>query len=296
MKRTNLRNVIQKIPKTDLHCHLDGSVRPETLIDIARREKIKLPGDTVDALNVLFKDSYPDLEAYLKPFEYTCAVMQKPEHLERIAYELCLDAEQDGVRYIEVRFAPQLHINDCMDMKAVLKSVNQGLFRGKMEINQRPDVISGEIPPFQYGIIVCALRSFGPVSFYHKEFIDSHSFSDPRTVAGLCSLELARGAVQIRDEEGIPIVGFDLAGAEAGNPARDHIEAFRYAHEHFMAKTVHAGEAYGAPSIFQAITELNADRIGHGYYLYDERKMTNSHIKDKKNISMRFPSILPIVG
>lgn len=283
LKRHDLTDVIQKIPKTDLHCHLDGSIRPATLIELSRTEKIDLPSFTEDGLNqTLFRDSYPNLEAYLNTFEYSCAVMQKPEYLERIAYELCLDAEQEGVRYIEVRFAPQLHVNDRMNMKQVLQSVNRGLFRAKMEMNQKSGVKSGKLPPFQYGIIVCALRSIGPYSRYYKHFIDSFSFSDSRTVAGLCSLELARAAVRIRDDEGIPIVGFDLAGAEAGNPAKDHIDAFRYVHEHFMSKTVHAGEAYGAASIFQAITELNADRIGHGYYLYDESKISNAAIADKR--------------
>jgi adenosine deaminase len=98
----------------------------------------------------------------------------------------------------------------------------------------------------------------------------------------LGSLELAKGAVKIRDELDLPIVGFDLAGAEHGNPARDHWQAFQYVHENFMKKTVHAGEAYGAPSIFQAITELHADRIGHGYYLFDTSKIEDKSITDRE--------------
>ena len=105
---------------------------------------------------------------------------------------------------------------------------------------------------------------------------------DMKTITGLCSLELAKGAVKIRDSLGIPIVGLDLSGAEKGNPAKDHRRAFQFAHENFMAKTVHAGEAYGPTSIFQAITELHADRIGHGFYFFDTSKIEDKKIVDKK--------------
>lgn len=281
---TELRELIKKIPKTDLHLHLDGSLRLETLIRIAKKEQVALPSYTVEGLNeVLFKDQYRNLEEYLKTFGYSCAVMQKPEYLEQVAYELALDNQQEGVRYIEVRFAPQLHINDAMDMKTVLVSVNKGLEKAQKEFNQNPAVKTGEEPPFYYGIITCALRSFGPYSEYYANFIKSLSYSDMKTIFGLCSLELAKGAVKIRDELGIPIVGFDLAGAEKGNPAKDHRRAFQYVHESFMAKTVHAGEAYGPPSIFQAITELHADRIGHGFFLFDTSKVEVQRMKGLKD-------------
>lgn len=280
-----LRELIKKIPKTDLHLHLDGSVRLQTIIQIARKENIELPSFTVAGLNeLLFKDKFDNLKEYLKTFEYCCAVMQKPEYLEQIAYELALDNQAEGVRYIEVRFAPQLHMNKYMDMEAVLSSVNKGLIRAQNEFNQRPEILAGQEPPFYYGIIVCALRSFGSYSEYYENFIKALSYTDMKRIFGLCSFELAKGAVKIRDELGIPIVGFDLAGAEKGNPAKDHWQAFQYAHENFMAKTVHAGEAYGPPSIFQAITELHADRIGHGYYLFDTSKIDDKDksIKDKE--------------
>ncbi|RMD93576.1 MAG: adenosine deaminase family protein [Calditrichaeota bacterium] len=277
-----LEELLTKIPKTDLHLHLDGSLRMETLIDLARKENVNLPSYTVEGLNELvFKDQYQNLEEYLKTFGYTTRVMQNPENLERIAYELAVDNQKEGVRYIEVRFAPQLHINKNMDMKTVIKSVNKGLLQAQQEFNQRREVISGKEPPFYYGIITCALRSFGPYSEYYANFINALSYSDAKTIFGLCSLELAKGAVRIRDELGIPIVGFDLAGAEKGNPAKDHWRAFQYAHENFMHKTVHAGEAYGPSSIFQAITELHADRIGHGFYLFDINKVEES-IQDKE--------------
>jgi adenosine deaminase len=278
-----IRKLIKKIPKTDLHLHLDGSLRLETIIDIAREEKIELPSYTVTGLNELvFKDFYENLGEYLKTFAYSCAVMQKPEHLERTAYELAQDNQAEGVRYIEVRFAPQLHMNKDMDMEAVITNVNNGFLKAQKEFNQRKEVKSGGEPPFNYGLIFSALRSFGPYSEYYSNFLKSLRYSDLKTITSLGSLELARGAVSIRDKTGIPIVGLDLAGAEEGNPAKDHRQAFEIAHQNFMSKTVHAGEAYGPPSIFQAITELHADRIGHGYYLFDASKIDDERIEDKE--------------
>ena len=278
-----LKELIKKIPKTDLHVHLDGSLRLDTLIDIAKQENIELPSYTVEGMNeLIFKDYYQNLEEYLKTFGYSCAVMQKPEYLERTAYEFAQDNQAEGVRYIEVRFAPQLHINKDMDMEVVISSVNKGLAKAQNEFNQRPEVISDKEPPFYYAIIVSALRSFGAYSEYYSNFLNSLHYADKKSIASLGSLELARGAVTIRDKLGIPIVGLDLAGAEEGNPAKDHIQAFQFAHQNFMAKTVHAGEAYGPPSIFQAITDLHADRIGHGYYLFDATKFEDNKIMDKE--------------
>ncbi|MCH7678197.1 adenosine deaminase family protein [candidate division KSB1 bacterium] len=275
--------LINLIPKTDLHVHLDGSLRLQTLTEIAKQENVELPSSTVEGLNELvFKDNYANLEEYLKTFGYACAVMQKPEYLERIAYELAQDNQNEGVRYIEVRFAPQLHINKKMDMKKVIASVDKGLECAQKEFNLRPEVKSGQEPPFNYGIIVSALRAFGPYSEYYANFINSLAYSDMKDIVGLCSLELARGAVKTRDELGVPIVALDLAGAEKGNPAKDHRKAFQYAHENFLAKTVHAGEAYGPSSIFQAITECHAERIGHGMFLFDITKVDEDSRIDKE--------------
>jgi adenosine deaminase len=280
----DLERLIRKIPKTDLHLHLDGSIRLETIAEIGQKEQIDLPSYTAEGLHELvFKEHYQSLEQYLATFGYSCAVMQRPEYLERIAYELALDNQAEGVRYIEVRFAPQLHINQTMDMQQVLESVNNGLKRAQQEFNQQLDVRDGIEPPFYYGIIVCAMRSFNQhFSRYYERFIDAHSYSDMKSIRKMASYELAQGAVRIRDKTGIPIVGFDLAGAEKGYPARDHWRAFQHAHENFMSKTVHAGEAYGAQSIFQAITELHADRLGHGYYLFDIEKIADDMIIDKQ--------------
>ena len=274
---------IRKIPKNDLHVHLDGSVRPETLIELSKKENLELPSYTLDGLNtLLLKDQYKDLEEYLTFFAYSGAVMQKPEYLEQIAYELALDNQAEGVRYIEVRFAPQLHINDIMNMETVLKSVNNGLEKAQKRFNGKKAVSSGKEPPFHYGIIVCAMRNFGPWSHYYSELIHSFPYSNQTEIGSLASFELAKGAVQIRDKLGIPIAGFDLAGAEAGNPAAIHQKAFQYVHEAFLHKTVHAGEAYGPESIFQAITDLHADRIGHGYNLFDTTLIKDPRIKNKR--------------
>lgn len=279
----DLENIIRKIPKNDLHVHLDGSVRPETIIEISKKEKLDLPSYTVEGLDeILFKDDYASLVEYLKTFPFSIAVMQKPEYLERIAYELALDNQAEGVRYVEVRFAPQLHISKTMDMKTVLKAVNDGLSRAQKEFNQRHEIRSGAEPPFYYGIIVCALRDLGPWSEYYRNFINSFTYSTHHDICRMAALELAKGAVKIRDKLSIPISGFDLAGAEAGHPAANFWEAFQYVHEAFMPKTVHAGEAYGPESIFQAITELHADRLGHGYFLFDTSRIKNPKIKDKE--------------
>ena len=283
MDKKNLKATVLKIPKNDLHVHLDGSIRPKTIIEISKKEKLKLPSYTVEGLNqTLFKDQYRNLEEYLSTFGYSCAVMQKPEYLETIAYEMAVDNQQEGVRYLEVRFAPQLHINDCMDMEDVFIAVNKGLQKAQTEFNNRTVIKCEADPPFYYGIIVCAMRNLGHWSTYYDNFIKSFTYSDDEVVSRLASLELAKGALKIRDKTGIPLAGFDLAGAEMGYPAANHWEAFQYVHEGFLPKTVHAGEAYGPESIFQAITELHADRIGHGYYLFEASKIRDKAIIDKQ--------------
>lgn len=278
------REFIQAIPKTDLHVHLDGSLRIKTLIDLAQERKVTLPSYTEEGLReTVFKERYRDLGEYLKGFAYTCAVLQDSESLERVAYELAVDSFSEGVRYIEPRLAPQLHINEEMEMPAVLRAVDSGFRRAAREFNERPEVKSGDGPCYAYGIIVCALRMFRKAySKYFKNLLDVQAYSPEEVVFGIASLEMARAAVKIRDEDGLAIVGFDLAGQENGYPAHDHVKAYRYAHRYFLHKTVHAGEAYGPESIFEAITDLHTDRIGHGYYLFDAGKIMNSSIADRE--------------
>ncbi|MBI4700044.1 MAG: adenosine deaminase family protein [Deltaproteobacteria bacterium] len=278
------RELLRELPKTDLHLHLDGSMRLATLIDLARAYRVPLPSETEQGLKeCVFKDSYADLGEYLAGFRYTAAVLQSESALERVAYELAEDNQAEGVRYIEVRFAPQLHIHTHMDATAVLRAVNRGLHRARDDFNRRPEVLSGVEPPFEYGIIVCALRMFeSHYSEYYGDLLRVHRYAQPRRAFALASLELAEAAVRIRDELGIPIVGFDLAGEELGYPAEDHQEAYHWVHKNFLKKTVHAGEAYGPESIFQAITDLHADRIGHGFYLMDASMIRDPAIKDRQ--------------
>ncbi len=268
---TYSRELLAALPKSDLHCHLDGSLRIGTLIELAKAQQVTLPSYTEAGLNELvFKESYRDLPDYLHGFAYTCGVLTDPEALERVAYELAMDCLEEGTRYLEVRFAPQLHVRPGMGLDAVLLAVDRGLARARREHEALPAVQQGKEPPFRYGIIACAMRMFtGGFGPYFKDMLSVLEGWPTKQVYGIASLSLARQVVDARDRLGIPIVGFDLAGAEAGHPASDHVAAYQFAHRHFLKKTVHAGEAYGPESIFQAITKLNADRIGHGTRLFE---------------------------
>ncbi len=275
------RELILALPKTDLHVHLDGSLRLETLIELAKERKVSLPSETPDGLRELvFRPHYSSLAEYLNGFQYTCAVLQDAEALERAAYELAWDNINEGVRYIEVRFAPQLHTHMGFSMKEVLHAVNNGLKRAQREQNSSPAVKEMGEPPFHYGIIVCALRFFtANFSPWYGHLVDLFQDAPEKYIFSMASLELARSAVRLRDEEGLPISGFDLAGREDGYPAQDHQPAYDYVHKSFMHKTVHAGEAYGPESIFQALTDLHADRLGHGYHLFSPH-MCSSDVED----------------
>jgi len=282
MNKERLRQFIKEMPKCDLHVHLGGSIRIKTLIELAQKRNIILPSYTEAGLNeTVFKDSYKDLPEYLKGFDYTIAVMQTPEDLERVAYEFAWDNINEGVCYVEVRFAPQLCINKLMNINDVFKAVSNGLERAKNEYNSSEKVTKQNFSEFEYGIISCAMRSM-PKSEYFDKLLEVHGSSSARRVSALASYELVLAMIKAR-EKGYKIVAFDLAGAEDGFPAVEHKDAYALAHKNFFKKTVHAGEAYGAESIFQAITELHADRIGHGYYLFSEEMIKNKTIKNKKD-------------
>ncbi|MCK5676339.1 MAG: adenosine deaminase family protein [Verrucomicrobia bacterium] len=270
---------IRKIPKTDLHLHLDGSLRLSSLIEMAKSVGIKLPSYEEAGLNELvFKGRYADLGEYLAGFAYTVGVLQTLENLERAAFELAEDSHAEGVRYIEVRFAPQLHVTHATEIGSVVRAVFRGLEKAKKHLNARidePDM------PFEYGIILCAMRRFNrQMSPYYERLLKRGQNSTLRYSYARASLALVKEAVKLRDE-GLPIVGFDLAGEEAGYPAVHHKAAFQCAHSNFLRKTVHAGEAYGPESIFQAITECYANRIGHGTFLFSEAAIKLKSIKDK---------------
>ncbi len=271
---------IRTIPKTDLHVHLDGSLRLSTLIELAKAQKVELPSYTEEGLNELvFKKNYASLDEYLKGFAYTTKVLQDEESLERVAYELAWDNFNEGVRYLEVRFAPQLSMSKKLTFEAVMKAVDKGLVRARKEIN---DAVSLEEPRFEYGIIVCAMRFFTKnFSQYYRDLFDIHTYSEQQEVIRMASLELAKASVKLRKDTDIQLVAFDLAGSEYGYPASEHEESYDYAHRHFMKKTVHAGEAYGPESIFQAMTKLHAERIGHGFHLFNKDFIHSPDIIDK---------------
>lgn len=277
------KEFLLKIPKSDLHLHLDGSLRLSTLIELAKKEKVALPAYTEKGLKkAVFKDKYKNLGEYLKGFSYTVAVMQNAKNIERIAYELAQDNIAEGVRYIEVRFAPQQHCSKDLRPEDAVRAAVKGLERAAKEHNASKAVKSGEDVEFHFGIIVCAMRSFNKdMSPYYGYMFQVLSHAKDDEVFAIASLELARIAVLLK-KEGLPIVGFDLAGQEAGYPAEHHWQAYQHVHEAFIRKTVHAGEAYGPESIFQAITECHANRIGHGTLMFDYNAIQDKNVKNKK--------------
>lgn len=236
---------LRQLPKAELHCHLDGSLRPATLLDLARDQRVRLPKQTAEELAEFMRvDDANDLEDYLRRFDFTVSVLQTGEALERAAYELAEDAHEDGVRYIEVRNAPILNVVKGLNLVEAIEAPLRGLRRAENELG------------ITARFIVCALRQLPPAS----------------------SLDLAKLAVEFRHEG---VVAFDLAGGEKGNPASRHAEAFRYARDHNMAVTVHAGEGDGADSIGQAIHICGANRIGHGTRLIEDADLTQ-YVNDRR--------------
>ena len=221
--------VIRALPKTDLHVHLDGSLRLETILEIAKREHIALPADTVEGLRdaIGCGRHFGSLVEYLRGFDITLRVMQTEEALERIAFELAEDAHFENVRYMEVRYAPMLHTRRGLKLTRVVEAVLAGLRRAR------------ETYGIKANVIVCGIRNISPESSY----------------------EMAELAVAYK---GRGVVGFDLAGAEADFPAKHHRAAFQLVRDNNINCTIHAGEAYGPESIAQAIHVCGAHRIGHG--------------------------------
>jgi adenosine deaminase len=277
-------DVIRRLPKSDLHVHLDGSLRLATLVELARERHVALPSETEAGLRELvFRPTYANLNEYLEGFHYTVAVLQDHEALERAAFELCEDCQAEGVRYVEIRFAPQLHTRSGFDFSDVVKAVDAGIRRAARAFNARPAVASGHEPRFVAGIILCALRYFTPdLSEGYRRIVEALPESSPQERHAAASVQVARAAARLKHEEGLLVVGVDLAGQEKGYPAEDHRVAYQVAHEAFLGKTVHAGEDYGPESIFQAIGNLHADRIGHGTWLFDASKIETRRITNRK--------------
>jgi len=276
------RAFIEAIPKTDLHVHLDGSLRLSTLLDLARQGGVELPSTSEAGLRELvFKDGYADLGEYLTGFAYTCAVLRQKEALERVAFELAEDNLAEGVRYFEVRFAPQLLAHEALSMEETIQAVANGMERARRAHNTSEAVRAGRELPFEFGIIVCAMRRFNKaMGDHYRQLLTVLERAPRRDVYSIASLEMARTAVGLRDRLGLPIVGFDLAGEEAGYPAAYHKEAYSFAHSNFLKKTVHAGEAYGPESIFQAITDCHTNRIGHGTFVFSSDMVQDSAVQN----------------
>ena len=280
------KEFLKEIPKNDLHLHLDGSLRPKTLIHMAKSMKIELPSYEEQGLyDLVFKENYANLGEYLNGFKYTCDVMRDLLNIEQISYELAKDCQAENVNYIEIRFAPQLLVDHSkgLTFEKILIATNNGLEKAKKEYNNSDLVKVEGRPEFHYGIINCAMRMFGPKGFspYYTQLFNLMEYAKPMQVITQAAMEMVRASVKLRDEKDIPIVGIDLAGQESGYPAGKFKEVYAYAHKNFLNKTVHAGEAYGAESIFEAITECYANRIGHGYSLFMPDRILDPSIKDK---------------
>lgn len=228
---------IAQVPKVALHEHLDGGVRPATVADIAAQTGHELPV-APDQLAQWFRDSASSgsLERYLETFAHTVGVMQRPEDLQRVARESVLDLSADGVVYAELRWAPEQHQRLGLSLVEAVEAVQAGIDEGSA-------LVHAEGKPMVVGQLVTAMR---------------HASR---------GMEIAKIAVDRRD---IGVFGFDIAGAEDGFPPILHLEAFEYLRRENMRFTIHAGEAFGLPSIWQAVQRCGADRLGHGVRIVDD--------------------------
>ena len=264
--------LISLIPKAELHSHLDGCVRPETAVKIAKATGVKYP--TYDAkkfANEFLKDKYANLVEMLNLFGLFIDVMKTVESLEQVAYEYAHDYINDNVFYVEVRFAPQFHVGkNIKTIEEVLVAVNAGLGRAAQEHNSKPEVIRGEKPAFKYGIISCIMRSLcHGLSEYFDNLLDSFKYSDPKKAHVQAGKELVLASIIAKEKHKVPVVAIDLAGGENGNPCEDFLEPFELARKHLLNITIHAGEADGPESIFNAVAVVGAQRVGHALHLYD---------------------------
>ncbi len=238
------KELLRRLPKAELHVHLDGSLRPGTLLDLAKQQKVSLPASDVASIaRYMHVTDARSLVDYLERFEVTLSVLQTPDALERVAYELVADGAAENVRYVEIRYSPILNTRKGMPLTEAVEAPLRGMRRAETEFGVRT------------ALIICGIRNMSPD----------------------VSLELANLTVAYKDHG---VVAFDLAGAEYNFPAKKHKEAFYTVIDHNIATTVHAGEAYGAESIAQALHYCHADRIGHGTRLFenpDLERYVNDH-------------------
>ncbi len=232
--------LLRRLPKVELHCHLDGCLRVATILDLAQKNSIHLPATNASDLNkiLVVGEKRGSLEDYIARFDVTLSVLQTPESLERCAFELIEDVAVENVRYIEIRFSPILHLEKGMTMGESIEAVHRGLKQGEKEFGVKS------------GIIICGIRHISPEA----------------------SLKLADIAVCYKNRS---VVGFDLAGTEENFPAKEHREAFYLIRNNNVNATIHAGEAFGPASIHQAIHYCSANRIGHGTRLREDQDLMN---------------------
>lgn len=233
------RAFLFRLPKTDLHVHLDGSLRLETLLELGEQQGVKLPAEDMEGLRkavVKTPENCDSLVEYLKAFDVTLSVLQRPEALTRAAYELAGDCAEENIRYFECRYSPILHQQAGMSLPAIVEAVLEGLEAGEQSFGVKS------------GLIICGIRSLDPAVSYR----------------------LAELTVAFKDRG---VVGFDLAGAEADYPAKHHREAFYLILNNNINCTVHAGESFGPESIHQAIHYCGAHRIGHGVRLLEDASL-----------------------
>ena len=234
------KEIIEKMPKTDLHCHLDGSVRIDTILDLARKQKVDLPATNSKALKEILVPGIncKSLVEYLRPFDITLSIMQEAEALQRIAYELAEDAANENIWYLEVRYSPVLHTKKGLKLPEIVDAVLIGLKEAEKKYS------------IKTGVIICGMRDINPET----------------------SIVLADLAKAYKNQG---VVAFDLAGAEESYPAKHHKEAFYQILNNNINCTAHAGEAYGPESIHQAIHYCGAHRIGHGTRLKEDGDLLN---------------------
>ena len=242
------RSVLQTIrtlPKAELHVHLDGSLRPRTVVDLAEAHDVEIPERDPDRLaDYLYVRNAENLEDYLARFEVTTSVMQHAGSLERVAYELCEDAARENVRYLEIRYSPILLTERGLPLPETVEAPLRGMERAREEHG------------VESKLIICGIRNMDPD----------------------VSRDLADLTIAFKDRG---VVAFDLAGAEYNYPAKKHKNAFYMVRNANVNATIHAGEAYGPESIHQALHYCGAHRIGHGTRLYEDEDLTR-YVRDHR--------------
>ena len=268
-----LAALIKAVPKAEIHSHLDGCLRMETVAKLAKEHGVVLPTYDPEALSkLLLKDKYENLVDYLKPFGVFVSVMKKAEQVEQISYEYACDYIKDNVFYVETRFAPQLHVGAHLKtIEDVLVAVNAGMSRAANEYNRTPEVVNKEKPEFRYGIICCIMRAIFPgMSEYYDEILNAFKYTANKKLAHVhAGKQLIQAALIAKEKLHIPIVALDLAGGEFENPCSDFAEPFEIAKLNLLNITIHAGEADGPDSIYNALM-MGAQRLGHALHLWDK--------------------------